>query len=67
MGSSFVHLRLGDPPDGEIIYLEDMVSADYLGRPAQIASYLTAFGMLAQKALNPTQSSLLIKSAALGG
>ncbi|MGH3887962.1 MAG: helix-turn-helix domain-containing protein [Pseudonocardiaceae bacterium] len=66
MGSSFVHLRLGDPPDGEIIYLEDMASSDYLGRPAQIASYLTAFGMLAQKALNPTQSSLLIKSAALG-
>jgi transcriptional regulator with XRE-family HTH domain len=66
MGSSFVHLRLGDPPDGEIIYLEDMASADYLGRPAQIASYLTAFGMLAQMALTPTQSSLLIKSAALG-
>ncbi|MGH3717813.1 MAG: helix-turn-helix domain-containing protein [Pseudonocardiaceae bacterium] len=66
MGSSFVHLRMGDPPDGEIIYLEDMASSDYLERPAQIASYLTAFGMLAQKALNPTQSSLLIKSAALG-
>ncbi len=66
MGSSFVHLRLGDPPDGEIIYLEDMASADYLGRPALIASYLTAFGMLAQMALSPTQSSLLIKSAALG-
>ncbi|MDT7711740.1 MAG: hypothetical protein QOG46_429 [Pseudonocardiales bacterium] len=66
MGSSFVHLRLDDPPDGDIIYLEDMASADYLGRPAQIASYLAAFGLLAQKALNPTQSSLLIKSAALG-
>ncbi|MGH3826404.1 MAG: DUF5753 domain-containing protein [Pseudonocardiaceae bacterium] len=66
MGSSFVHLRLGDPPDGEIIYLEDMASSDYAGRPALIASYLTAFGMLAQQALNPAQSSLLIKSAALG-
>ncbi|MGH3773467.1 MAG: helix-turn-helix domain-containing protein [Pseudonocardiaceae bacterium] len=66
MGSSFVHLRMGDPPDGEMIYLEDMASSDYLERPAQIASYLAAFGLLAQKALNPTQSSLLIKSAALG-
>ncbi|MGH3856973.1 MAG: helix-turn-helix domain-containing protein [Pseudonocardiaceae bacterium] len=66
MGSSFVHLRLGDPPDGEIIYLEDMASSDYVGRPALIASYLTAFGMLAQRALSPAQSSLLIKSAALG-
>ncbi|MGH3833517.1 MAG: Scr1 family TA system antitoxin-like transcriptional regulator [Pseudonocardiaceae bacterium] len=65
MGSSFVHLRLGDPPDGETIYLEDMASSDYVGRPTLIASYLTAFGMLAQQALNPAQSSLLIKSAAL--
>lgn len=64
MGSSFVHLRLSDPPDGEIIYLEDMASADYLGRPSQIASYLAAFGMLAQKALDPAnRPSLLIKSA----
>lgn len=66
MGSSFVHLRLADPPDGETVYLEDMTSADYVGNPAKIAGYLAAFGMLAQQALNPTQSSLLIKSAALG-
>ncbi len=66
MGSSFVHLRLADPPDGEIIYLEDMASADYLSNPAKIASYLTAFGMLAQTALDPAKSSILIKSAALG-
>jgi transcriptional regulator with XRE-family HTH domain len=66
MGSSFVHLRLVDPPDSETIYLEDMASADYLSNPAKIASYLTAFGMLAQTALDPAKSSILIKSAALG-
>lgn len=66
MGSSFVHLRLADPPAGEIICLEDMASADYLGRPAQIAGYLVAFGMLAQVALSPAASSVLIKNAALG-
>ena len=66
MGSSFVHLRLGYPPDGEIIYLEDMASADYLSTPAKIASYLAAFGVLAQTALDPTKSSILIKGAALG-
>lgn len=66
MGSSFVHLRLADPPDAEIIYLEDMASSDYLPNPIQIASYLAAFGTLAQKALNPTASSVLIKNAALG-
>lgn len=66
MGSNFVHLRLADPPDGEIVYLEDMASADYLGRPVQIAIYLAAFGALAQAALNPAASSVLLKNAALG-
>lgn len=66
MGSSFVHLRLADPPDAEIIYLEDMASSDYLPGPAQVAGYLAAFGTLSQKALNPAVSSVLIKDAALG-
>ncbi len=66
MGSSFVHLRLTDPPDAEVIYLEDMASADYLDRPAQVSAYLSAFGMLASAALDPAASSLLMKEAALG-
>ncbi len=66
MGSSFVHLRLDDPPDGEIIYLEDLSSADYLGRPAQIAGYLAAFGTLALAALDPAASTIMIKNAAVG-
>jgi uncharacterized protein DUF5753/helix-turn-helix protein len=66
MGSSFVHLRLADPSDAEIIYLEDLASADYLGRPAQIASYLAAFGMLAMAALDPAASSVMMKNAAFG-
>ncbi|HWR49358.1 MAG TPA: helix-turn-helix transcriptional regulator [Pseudonocardiaceae bacterium] len=66
MGSSFVHLRLADPPDAEIIYLEDMASSDYLPHPAQIASYLTAFGTLAHTALDPAASTIMIKNAALG-
>lgn len=66
MGSSFVHLRLTDPPDAEIVYLEDMSSADYLDRPQQVADYYTAFGMLAAAALDPTASSVMIKGAALG-
>ncbi len=66
MGSSFVHLRLADPPDGEMIYLEDMTSADYVGNPAKIAGYLAAFGSLALAALDPAASTTLIKNAALG-
>ncbi|MGH3795143.1 MAG: helix-turn-helix domain-containing protein [Pseudonocardiaceae bacterium] len=66
MGSSFVHLRLADPPDAEMIYLEDMASADYLDRPHQVASYYMAFGMLAAAALDPAASTVLIKDAVLG-
>lgn len=62
MGSSFSHLTLADPPEGEIVYLEDLASADYLGRPPQIARYLTAFGSLTQAALNPAASSNFIRS-----
>lgn len=66
MGSSFVHLRLTDPPDAEMIYLEDMASADYLDRPPQVAAYFNAFGMLAAAALDPIESSVLLKDASLG-
>ena len=66
MGSSFVHLRLTDPPDADMIYLEDMASADYLDRPHQVAAYFTAFGMLAAAALDPIESSVLSKNASLG-
>ncbi len=64
MGSSFVHLRRADPADGEIVYLENMASADYLTNPAKTASYLAAFDLLAQAALDPAQSSVFMKSAA---
>lgn len=66
MGSSFVHLKLADPPDAEMIYLENMASADYHDRPPQVAAYFTAFGMLAAAALSPNETSALIKDAALG-
>ncbi len=66
MGSSFVHLRLADPPDGEMIYLEDMASADYLGSPTKVAGYLAAFGSLALAALDSAASTVLIKNVALG-
>lgn len=66
MGSSFVHLRLADPSDAEIIYLEDLSSSDYLPNPIQIVSYLTVFGALSLSALDPAASTVMIKNAALG-
>lgn len=66
MGSSFVHLRLTEPPDAEMIYLENLASADYHDRQHQVSEYFTAFGMLAAAALDPIESSVLLKDAALG-
>lgn len=63
MGSSFVHLRLVDPPDAEIVYLEDLTSSDYLDRPAHVESYYNVFGMLAQAALDPDKSLIVIDRA----
>ena len=63
MGSSFVHLRLIEPPDAEIVYLEDLISADYLDRPAQVKFYYEAFGRLATAAMEPGKSNTLIKQA----
>jgi MFS family permease len=34
MGSSFVILRLTEPDDAQVVYLEDLWSADYVDRPA---------------------------------
>lgn len=31
-----MHLRLTDPPDAEIIYLEDMANSDYLPNSIQV-------------------------------
>ncbi len=63
MGSSFVHLRLSDPPDGELVYLEDLISADYVDRPAHVESYYNTFGMLAQAAADPDKSLTMIDRA----
>lgn len=66
MGSSFVHLRMADPPDAELIYLEDLISSDYLDRESHVSTYMAAFGMLARAALDPAASARLIEDAAIG-
>ncbi|MPZ65141.1 MAG: helix-turn-helix domain-containing protein [Pseudonocardiaceae bacterium] len=61
MGSSFVYLRLADPPDAETVYLEDLTSSDYVNSPTHVAGYYEVFGMLAQTALDPDKSAALIE------
>lgn len=63
MGYSFVHLRLSDPPDAAIVYLEDLISADYVEHPAHVANYYETFGLLTQVALSPEKSLTVIEQA----
>lgn len=60
MGSSFVLLRLGTPTDVQVAYLEDLWSADYVDRPAQIAAYTNAFDRLSVAALHTHDSIAMI-------
>jgi transcriptional regulator with XRE-family HTH domain len=63
MGSSFVLLRLADPPDAQVVYLEDLSSADYLDQPGHIAGYTMRFDQLAASALDTTASADMIDKA----
>lgn len=53
MGSSFVLVDLPSPIDARIVYLEDLMSADYLEQPEQIKAYSLAFERLLGSALGP--------------
>lgn len=60
MGYSFVLLQLPPPIDTRIVYLEDLLSADYLDQPEQIRAYNLAFERLLGSALGPRQTLELI-------
>lgn len=60
MGSSFVLLRMADPPDAQMVYLEDLSSSDYLDQPGHITGYTMRFDRLAASALDTTTSADMI-------
>ena len=61
MGTSFIILRLADPPDAQVVYLEDLWSADYVDRPAQVAAYNSAFDHVSALALDTKDSAGMIE------
>jgi hypothetical protein len=61
MGSSFTILRLAEPDDAQVVYLEDLWSADYVDRPAQVRAYNNVFDRVAAAALDATDSARLIE------
>lgn len=63
LGSSFVTLRMADPPEAHVVYLEDLWSADYVDRPPQVLSYTIAFDRVAAIALDADESTQMIEKS----
>jgi hypothetical protein len=60
MGSSFSILRLPDP-GGQVVYLEDLWSAEYVDREAHVAAYNQVFDRLCTSALDAAETMSLIE------
>lgn len=52
MGVPFFILQLPEPEGGQVVYLEDMWSADYLDKPKQVSAYTVVFDRLTGMALD---------------
>ncbi len=53
MGTSFIHLRFPEPGDGDIVYIEDLTSSQYLEESADIERYTLVADHLRASALPP--------------
>ncbi len=65
MGTSFMILRLPDT-ESPIVYLEDLWSADYLSRPAQVQDYTSLFDRLCSTALSAEDTATLLQEVTGG-
>jgi hypothetical protein len=63
MGTSFRIVRLPEPPGTEVAVLEDLWSADYLERDAQVSAYVQVFDRLCGVALDASSSAKMIEKA----
>jgi hypothetical protein len=64
MGTSFRIVRLPEPPGTEVAVLEDLWSAEYLEREAQVSAYVQVFDKLCHIALDVASSTKTIKQVA---
>jgi hypothetical protein len=63
MGTSFQILRLPEPPGSEVVYLEDLWSADYVDRDSQVSAYLHVFDRLCDAALDAESTAEMLEEA----
>ncbi|OLT16556.1 hypothetical protein BJF78_14035 [Pseudonocardia sp. CNS-139] len=63
MGTSFRVLRLPEPDErhSQVVYLEDLWSADYVENAAQVAAYVQVFDKLRSVALDPAGTASMIQ------
>lgn len=64
MGTSFEILHLPDGPKAQIVYLEDLWSADYKDGDAQVRMYSQVFDTLGEVALDAASTLELLREAA---
>ena len=61
-GGPFILLRFADPELSDVVYLEQLTSALYLDKRADVETYLVLIDRLAAAALPPRRSTALIAS-----
>lgn len=63
-GGAFTILRFNDPNIHDIAYLEQLTSALYLDRPADVDNYLMVMDRLCAAAASPAQTTTLLRTIA---
>ncbi|WP_243790885.1 helix-turn-helix transcriptional regulator [Saccharopolyspora gloriosae] len=60
MGTAFQLLRFEQPTPGSLVYIENLINADYLDGPAQTDWYDAAFTRLGAAALSPADTATFL-------
>lgn len=66
MGSAFTVLRFDDTPGMDVVYLENLRSATYHEKPADLAAYVEAFERISTIALSPEETRSLLDTVRSG-
>jgi transcriptional regulator with XRE-family HTH domain len=60
-GSTFTILRLPDPGNTQVVYLEDLWGADYVDRDEQVSAYTEAFNRLVEVSVDAKGTAAMIR------
>jgi hypothetical protein len=63
MDGSFIILGFPEAPDPDVVYLESQMGSLYLEKPPEVERYQAMFSHLVAKALDPDESTDMIRQA----